>query len=67
MPIGELEGLEWQICLFDTMPEAQQLAQLRETLAQERSGGHQAGADARRLVDAAMSSRLARLMERGGA
>jgi uncharacterized protein len=34
MPIGELEGLEWQIRLFDTMPEAQQLAQLRETLAQ---------------------------------
>jgi uncharacterized protein YbaP (TraB family) len=34
MPIGELEGLEWQIRLFDGMPEAQQLAQLRETLAQ---------------------------------
>jgi uncharacterized protein YbaP (TraB family) len=34
MPIGELEGLEWQIRLFDAMPEAQQLAQLRETLAQ---------------------------------
>lgn len=34
MHIDELEGLEWQIRLFDTMPEAQQLAQLRETLAQ---------------------------------
>jgi uncharacterized protein len=34
MPIGELEGLEWQIRLFDAMPEAQQLAQLRETLTQ---------------------------------
>jgi uncharacterized protein YbaP (TraB family) len=34
IPIGELEGLEWQIRLFDAMPEAQQLAQLRETLAQ---------------------------------
>jgi uncharacterized protein len=34
MPIGELEGLEWQIRLFDGMPEAQQLAELSETLAQ---------------------------------
>ena len=34
MPVGELEGLEWQIRMFDGMPEAQQLAQLRETLAQ---------------------------------
>ena len=32
MPIGELEGLEWQIRLFDSMPETQQLAQLNETL-----------------------------------
>jgi uncharacterized protein YbaP (TraB family) len=37
IPIGELEGLEWQIRLFDSMPEAQQLAQLRETLAQNDS------------------------------
>ena len=34
IPIHELEGLEWQIRLFDEMPEAQQLAQLRETLEQ---------------------------------
>jgi uncharacterized protein YbaP (TraB family) len=34
IPIGELEGLEWQIRLFDAMPEAQQLAQLDETLSQ---------------------------------
>ena len=34
MPIGELEGLEWQIRLFDGMPEAQQLAQLEETLTE---------------------------------
>jgi uncharacterized protein YbaP (TraB family) len=34
MPIRELEGLEWQIRLFDAMPEPQQLAQLRETLEQ---------------------------------
>jgi uncharacterized protein len=34
IPIRELEGLEWQIRLFDGMPEAQQLAQLRETLEQ---------------------------------
>ena len=34
IPIRELEGLEWQIRLFDSMPEAQQLAQLRETLEQ---------------------------------
>jgi uncharacterized protein YbaP (TraB family) len=37
IPIGELEGLEWQIRLFDGMPEAQQLAQLRETLSQNDS------------------------------
>ncbi|WP_114951963.1 TraB/GumN family protein [Sphingosinicella terrae] len=30
--IGELEGIEWQIRLFDDMPEEQQLAQLRQTL-----------------------------------
>jgi uncharacterized protein YbaP (TraB family) len=33
MPIGELEGLEWQIRMLDSMPEAQQLAQLDDTLA----------------------------------
>lgn len=32
MPISELEGLEWQIRLFDDMPEEQQLAQLGQTL-----------------------------------
>jgi uncharacterized protein YbaP (TraB family) len=32
MPIGELEGLEWQIRLFDNMPDALQLADLHETL-----------------------------------
>lgn len=32
MPVHELEGMEWQLRLFDTMPEAQQLAQLRSTL-----------------------------------
>jgi uncharacterized protein YbaP (TraB family) len=32
MPIGELEGLEWQIRLLDSMPEPQQLAQLDDTL-----------------------------------
>jgi uncharacterized protein YbaP (TraB family) len=30
--VSELEGLEWQIRLFDEMPEEQQLAQLRQTL-----------------------------------
>jgi uncharacterized protein YbaP (TraB family) len=34
IPIRELEGIEWQIRMLDGMPEAQQLAQLRETLAQ---------------------------------
>ena len=32
MPIGQLEGLEWQFILFDQMPEAQQVAQLVKTL-----------------------------------
>lgn len=32
MTIGELEGLEWQIQLFDGMPDEQQMAQLRQTL-----------------------------------
>ena len=32
MQMNELEGFEWQIRLFDNMPEAQQLAQLRDTL-----------------------------------
>ena len=34
MPIAELEGLEWQIRMFDAMPEAQQLAMLNETIEQ---------------------------------
>lgn len=34
MPIGELEGLEWQLRLFDAMPEDQQLTQLGETLGE---------------------------------
>jgi uncharacterized protein YbaP (TraB family) len=34
IPIGELEGFEWQIRMLDGMSEPQQLAQLRETLAQ---------------------------------
>jgi uncharacterized protein YbaP (TraB family) len=39
MAISELEGVEWQIRLFDTMPEEQQLAQLRQTLDEiERMG-----------------------------
>jgi len=33
MPIGELEGFERQLRMLDGMPEAQQLAQLDETLA----------------------------------
>ncbi|WP_129791258.1 TraB/GumN family protein [Sphingosinicella sp. CPCC 101087] len=32
IPISELEGMEWQIRLFDSMPEEEQLAQLRQTL-----------------------------------
>jgi uncharacterized protein YbaP (TraB family) len=35
IPIGELEGMEWQIRLFDTMPEAQQLTQLAQTLEED--------------------------------
>jgi len=34
IPIGELEGFELQLRLLDTMPEAMQIAQLAETLAQ---------------------------------
>jgi uncharacterized protein YbaP (TraB family) len=34
IPIGELEGFEFQVRMLDGMPEAQQLAQLRETLEQ---------------------------------
>ncbi len=30
--VAELEGLEWQIQLFDNMPEEQQIAQLRQAL-----------------------------------
>ncbi|HWT11995.1 MAG TPA: TraB/GumN family protein, partial [Allosphingosinicella sp.] len=32
MPVTELEGIEWQIRLFDDMPDEQQLAQLRQAL-----------------------------------
>jgi uncharacterized protein len=32
MPVGELEGFEWQVRLFDNMPEPLQLATLRATL-----------------------------------
>ena len=32
MRIGELEGMEWQIRLFDSMTDEQQMEQLRETL-----------------------------------
>lgn len=32
MPVSELEGIEWQIRLFDGMPEEQQLGQLRDAL-----------------------------------
>jgi uncharacterized protein len=32
MPVGELEGFEWQIRLFDNMPEPLQLAALRSSL-----------------------------------
>ncbi|HYI49799.1 MAG TPA: TraB/GumN family protein [Allosphingosinicella sp.] len=34
MPVGELEGLEWQVRLFDNLPEVLQLAELRSTLRQ---------------------------------
>jgi uncharacterized protein len=32
MRVGELEGIEWQVRLFDNMPDALQLAELRSTL-----------------------------------
>lgn len=32
MPVDELEGIEWQIRLFDSMPEEQQIAQLRQAI-----------------------------------
>ena len=32
MPMGELEGFEWQFRMFDSMPEALQVSQLAETL-----------------------------------
>jgi uncharacterized protein YbaP (TraB family) len=34
MPVGELEGFEWQIRLFDNMPEPLQMATLRASLRQ---------------------------------
>jgi uncharacterized protein YbaP (TraB family) len=34
MPVAELEGLEWQVRLFDNMPEPLQLATLRASLIQ---------------------------------
>ncbi len=32
LPVHELEGMEWQLSLFDRMPEDQQLAQLRDAV-----------------------------------
>ena len=32
LPVHELEGMEWQLSLFDRMPEDQQIAQLRQTI-----------------------------------
>lgn len=32
LPVHELEGIEWQLRLFDAMPEEQQLAQLRQSI-----------------------------------
>ena len=32
IPVGELEGVEWQLRLFDEMPERQQLEQLEQAL-----------------------------------
>jgi len=32
LPVHELEGMEWQLSLFDRMPEEQQLAQLRQAV-----------------------------------
>jgi uncharacterized protein YbaP (TraB family) len=32
VPVHELEGVEWQLRLFDNLPEAQQLSQLKETV-----------------------------------
>jgi uncharacterized protein YbaP (TraB family) len=39
MPVGELEGIEWQVRLFDNMPEVLQLAELRSTLRQLDNAG----------------------------
>jgi uncharacterized protein len=32
IPVSELEGFEWQMRLFDGLPEEQQIAQLRQTI-----------------------------------
>ncbi|HET9426943.1 MAG TPA: TraB/GumN family protein [Allosphingosinicella sp.] len=34
MPVSELEGVEWQLRLFDSLPEEQQLTQLSQTIQQ---------------------------------
>ena len=32
IPVSELEGLEWQLRMFDGMPEEQQLSSVRQAL-----------------------------------
>ncbi|HVQ09187.1 MAG TPA: TraB/GumN family protein [Allosphingosinicella sp.] len=39
MPVAELEGFEWQVRLFDNMPEPLQLASLRASLRQMNDAG----------------------------
>ena len=34
MPVSELEGVEWQLRLFDSLPDEQQLTQLNQTIEQ---------------------------------
>jgi uncharacterized protein YbaP (TraB family) len=43
MPIGELEGMEFQIRIFDQMPEPLQLTQLTQTLDELDSFGEKLG------------------------